>query len=98
MAATNAYTTGWSIAGNTTRLIWTNGQYDPWKDATVSSDYKPGGPFNGTVEAPVQVIPAGIHCSDLIAENGAVNEGVKEVQDNEVAQIKAWVEEFYTTK
>lgn len=98
VAATNAYTQGWDLAGNTTRLIWTNGQFDPWRDSTVSSDYKPGGPFNGTADAPVQVIPAGIHCSDLLTENGEVNEGVKEVQDNEIAQIVAWVDEYYTSK
>lgn len=97
VGATNAFTQGWNLAGNTTRLIWTNGQFDPWKDATVSSDYKPGGPFNGTADAPVQVIPAGVHCSDLITEAGEVNAGVKEVQDNEIAQIKTWVDEFYTT-
>ncbi|ROW08683.1 hypothetical protein VPNG_06442 [Cytospora leucostoma] len=98
VSTTNAYTKGWDIAGTTTRLIFTNGQYDPWRDATVSSDFKPGGPFNGTADAPVQVIPDGIHCSDLIAENGVVNAGVQKVIDNEVAVIKGWVEEFYTEK
>lgn len=64
----------------------------------MSSDYKPGGPFNGTTEAPLQVIPDGIHCSDMIIKNGAVNAGVQEVIDNEVAQIVAWVDEYYTEK
>ncbi|KAF2089831.1 serine-type peptidase [Saccharata proteae CBS 121410] len=88
----NTWTGGWDM--NTTRLIWTNGEFDPWRDSTVSSDYRPQGPLASTVEAPVQVIPAGIHCSDLLAENGEVNEGVQAVIDNEVAQIKAWVEEW----
>lgn len=96
VAATNAYTHGWDLAGNTTRLIWINGQYDPWKDATVSSDYKPGGPFNGTADAPVLVIPEGIHCSDLIAASGTANAGVQAVQDATIAQISTWVDEFYT--
>lgn len=95
---TNAWTQGWNTAGNTTRLIWTNGQYDPWKDTTVSSDYKPGGPFQGAPGAPVQVIPDGNHCSDMIVENGAVNAGVQKVIDTEVAQIAEWVDEFYTEK
>jgi len=93
----NAYTGGW-FHTNTTRLIWTNGQWDPWKDATVSSDFRPGGPFAGTPEAPLQVIPGGIHCSDLIAANGAVNAGVQTVIDNEVAVVKGWVDEFYAQK
>lgn len=89
----NAYTGGWFT--NTTRLVWTNGEFDPWKDATVSSDFRPGGPLESTTEAPVLVIPAGIHCSDLLAENGAVNAGVQEVIDAEVAQIVQWVAEYY---
>ncbi|KAL1852283.1 hypothetical protein Plec18170_006009 [Paecilomyces lecythidis] len=90
----NAWTKGWSLS-DTTRLIWTNGQYDPWRESGVSSDYRSGGPLRSTAQAPVQVIPSGIHCSDLLLENGAVNEGVQTVINNEVAQIKAWVEEYY---
>lgn len=51
--------------------------------------------MRSTAQAPVQVIPSGIHCSDLLLENGTVNEGVQTVINNEVAQIKAWVEEYY---
>ncbi|KUI61468.1 putative serine protease EDA2 [Cytospora mali] len=98
VSATNTFTKGWDIAGTTTRLIFTNGQYDPWKDATVSSDFKPGGPYNGTADAPVQVIPDGIHCSDMIAENGVVNAGVQAAIDNEISVISNWVEEYYTEK
>lgn len=94
----NVYTGGWDIAGNTTRLIYTNGQFDPWKDATVSSDYRPEGPYEGTADAPLLMVPDGIHCSDMIARNGAANAGVQKVIDTEVAQIKAWVDEFYVEK
>lgn len=64
----------------------------------MSSVYKPGGQFTGTATAPLQIIPDGIHCSDMLAENGAVNAGVQEVIDNEIAQIKTWVDEYYTEK
>ncbi|KAJ4415500.1 hypothetical protein N0V82_007302 [Gnomoniopsis sp. IMI 355080] len=94
----NAYTGGWDIANNLTRLMWTNGEFDPWRDSTVSSLYKPGGQFTGTATAPLQLIPDGIHCSDMLAENGAVNAGVQEVIDNAVAQISTWVAEYYTEK
>lgn len=98
VTTTNTYTKGWDIAGTTTRLIFTNGQYDPWLDATVSSEFKPGGPYNGTDDAPVLMIPGGIHCSDMIAENGVVNAGAQEVIDAEVAVIAGWVEDYYTEK
>lgn len=98
VTTTNTYTKGWDIAGTTTRLIFTNGQYDPWLDATVSSQFKPGGPYNGTDDAPVLMIPDGIHCSDMIAENGLVNAGVQEVIDSETEVIAGWVEEYYAEK
>ncbi|KAK2596556.1 hypothetical protein N8I77_013441 [Diaporthe amygdali] len=93
---TNAYTGGWDRAGNTTRLVFVNGQWDPWKDATVSSEFRPGGPYQGTTDAPVLVIPGGIHCSDLSITNGRLNAGVKAVQDGVVDHIVQWVGEFYT--
>ncbi|KAH7061304.1 peptidase S28 [Macrophomina phaseolina] len=89
----NAYTGGWFT--NTTKLVWANGEFDPWKDATVSSDFRPGGPLESTPEAPVFLIPAGIHCSDLLARNGQANEGVQKVIDAEVLQIAQWVSEYY---
>ena len=58
--------------------------------------FRPDGPFVSTPEQPLQIIPGGFHCSDLIIKNGEVNEGVQTVIDNEVAQIKAWVAEYYT--
>lgn len=93
----NLYTDGWSVT-NRTRLIWTNGEFDPWLHATMSSSFRPGGPLQSTAQQPLQVIPGGIHCSDLIYENAEANAGVLEVINNEVAIVKGWVEEFYTQK
>lgn len=98
MEDTNAYTGGWDRAGNTTRLIFVNGEWDPWKDATVSSEFRPDGPFEGTKDAPVLMIPGGIHCSDLSMSNGNVNAGVRAVQDAVVDQIVDWVGEYSTEK
>ncbi|KAJ5217326.1 hypothetical protein N7468_010334 [Penicillium chermesinum] len=93
-ADVNKWTKGWDLT-HTTRLTWTNGQFDPWRTSGVSSGFRPGGPLQSTPEAPVNIIPAGIHCSDLSAENGLVNAGVQKVIDTEVAQIKTWVAEYY---
>ncbi|KAF4637979.1 hypothetical protein G7Y89_g115 [Cudoniella acicularis] len=93
----NKHTEGWRLE-DTTRLIWTNGQYDPWKTSGVSSEFRPGGPLESTPQHPVQVIPNGIHCSDLRLKNGLVNEGVQKVIDNEVAQIVEWVDEHPSRK
>ncbi|KAJ5730002.1 Peptidase S28 [Penicillium malachiteum] len=93
-ADVNSWTKGWDLT-DTTRLTWTNGQYDPWRESGVSSDYRPGGPLASRASAPVNIIPGGFHCSDLLLDNAAVNSGVQKVVEIEVAQIKAWVAEYY---
>lgn len=93
--ALNHRTKGWKLT-DTTRLTWTNGEFDPWRTSGVSSQFRPGGPLASTEQHPVNIIPGGFHCSDLILENGVVNAGVQQVIDTEVAQIVAWVKEFYT--
>jgi hypothetical protein len=98
VADTNAYTGGWGRAGHTKRLVFVNGQFDPWRDATVSSEFRPGGPYEGTDDAPVLLIPGGIHCSDLGTANGRINAGVKAVQDSVIDYIVKWVKEFHTEK
>jgi hypothetical protein len=90
----NKHTQGWRLE-DSTRLIWTNGEFDPWRTSGVSSEFRPGGPLQSTAQHPVQIIPGGFHCSDLRLKNGQVNAGVQTVIDNEVAQIVAWVQEYY---
>jgi hypothetical protein len=71
-------------------------EFDPWRTSGMSSQFRPDGPLPSTPEHPLQIIPGGFHCSDLIMKNGAVNAGVQTVIDNEIAQIKTWVAEYYT--
>ncbi|KAG9235889.1 putative serine protease K12H4.7 [Amylocarpus encephaloides] len=91
----NKHTQGWRLE-DTTRLIWTNGQYDPWKTSGMSSEFRPGGPLASTEKAPLNIIPGGFHCSDLRLRNAQANAGVQAVVDKQVAQIVKWVGEFYT--
>ncbi|KAI1386599.1 peptidase S28 [Hypoxylon trugodes] len=93
----NTYTGGWSET-NTTRLMMTNGQWDPWRDSTLSSTFRPGGPKNSTTDFPIRVVEHGTHCSDLYGQNWAVNPGVKAIADAQVANMAAWVQEFYDQK
>jgi hypothetical protein len=97
----NSWTKGWDTpkkATPSTRVMWANGEFDPWKTSGISSEYRTGGPWQSTENAPVQVIPGGFHCSDLILKNGLSNAGVQKVIDAEVALMKTWVAEFYTEK
>jgi hypothetical protein len=89
----NGYTDGWDNV-NTTRLIYVNGEFDPWREASVSSDLRPEGPLASTEYVPVKIVPGGFHTSDLVTQNGAVNAGVQKVIDEVVEQIAEWVGEF----
>jgi hypothetical protein len=75
--------------------MWSNGEFDGWTSASVSSQFRPDGPLESTEEAPVFLIPKGIHCSDMFTVNTRVNAGLKKVFDEEVAIMKRWVGEFY---
>lgn len=93
----NKRTNGWNNV-DTERLLWVNGQYDPWRSATVASDFRPGGPLQYTEKVPAYLIPKAAHCNDMIIKNAQVNEGVKKVVDAEVKKMKEWVDEFYKQK
>ncbi|KAH7109986.1 serine-type peptidase-like protein [Dactylonectria macrodidyma] len=93
----NAYTGGWSVT-NTTRLMYANGQFDPWRDATVSSVDRPDGPLRSTAELPVRVIPGGVHCSDYYKPNWDANENAKRIAYEQVENMKTWVAEFKSAK
>ena len=97
-ADVNAYTGGWDLASNSTRLIFANGGYDPWREAGISSDLKPGGPVQSTSGAPVNIVPGGFHTSDLITENGLLNASCQAVIDKEVQQLADWVAEWPGSK
>ncbi len=91
----NKFTGGWS-ATNMTRILFVNGQHDPWRDSTMSSINRPGGPLQSTTEVPVKVIPGGTHCSDLYGQNWAVNPELKSMVDEEIAILSGWVDDYYT--
>lgn len=104
-AGVNAYTSGWNPGAalnstatdtnsNGSRLILINGGYDPWREASVSSELRPGGPLEGSEALPVKVVEGGFHTSDLVTRNGVVNQGCAEVISEVVAQLSSWVEEF----
>jgi hypothetical protein len=78
--------------------MYANGQLDPWRDSTVSSKSRPGGPLQSSSELPVRLVKGGIHCSDFYGPNWAANPDVKALAADEVANMKTWVQEFYTEK
>lgn len=90
----NQYTGGWDVT-NTTRVMYSNGGVDTWREATLSAKSRLGGPVESTPELPIRVIPGGVHCSDFYGQNWDVNEEIREIVDEQVANMAGWVKEFY---
>ncbi|KZO98573.1 hypothetical protein CALVIDRAFT_478445 [Calocera viscosa TUFC12733] len=84
----NAYT-GWHI--NVDRLIFLNGNRDPWRYATVSSDYIQRASSDSQ---PIEVSD-GFHCSDLITDNGAVDNTIYQAQQAVLSNMQQWMDEWY---
>ncbi|KAI6359661.1 hypothetical protein MCOR25_006989 [Pyricularia grisea] len=85
----NAWTAGWDA--DFERVIFCNGGDDPWNSATVTSEFRPGGPRRSTDKAPVFVIPGGIHVPDLIIDD-TPSEMLVVAQELEV--MGRWLEEW----
>ncbi|KAG5930960.1 hypothetical protein E4U53_002032 [Claviceps sorghi] len=93
----NKRTSGWDV-GKTQRLMWTSGEYDPWRPATVSADGRPGGPLPSSPEAPVWVIPKAAHCPDVYTANTKANAEFARIFEEILVKMKSWVDEFYVEK
>ncbi|OAA59764.1 Peptidase S28 [Niveomyces insectorum RCEF 264] len=88
----NRRTDGWNFQGK--RILWVNGEFDPWRPASVSSPDRPGGPLVATADAPVVLVRGGKHCEDLAVRHDAYLQGL---QVKEVNQVVQWVNEFYNS-
>ncbi|EGX90114.1 serine peptidase, putative [Cordyceps militaris CM01] len=90
----NRLTGGWDN-NNATRLVWVNAELDPWLFATVSSPDRPGGPLEGTDDAPLYWLPGAAHCNDYRTENYNVNEDARAMFDGVADNMKRWAADFY---
>ena len=91
-------TGGWDNAGNSTRLMWVNGEFDPWRSASVVSDYRPQGKLTSSDAVPSFLLPKAAHCNDMIIKNAEVNPAVGAIVQQEIAKMKQWVDDFYKQK
>jgi hypothetical protein len=87
------------LVASTTRnpRLTPNSEFDPWRSASVSSEIRPGGPMVSTPKAPVFLTKGAIHCTELNARAGQVNEDVRKTQVESIAIMKKWVNEYYAT-
>jgi hypothetical protein len=92
-AELNKFTGGYSDHRNSTRMLYMNGEWDPWIHTTVSSRFRPGGPMKSSKNVLVNVIPRGGHAIDLDARCN-LNPACKEIVEGAVRQMVTWVSEF----
>ncbi|KAH8681442.1 peptidase S28 [Xylariales sp. PMI_506] len=85
----NMYTLGWDAPFQ--RVLFVNGEFDPWRSATLSSDYRPGGTVNST-DIPVFIVEGGVHCPDLYLDDG--NPHQVEVVNAALQQMGQWLQEY----
>ncbi|KAI0751819.1 peptidase S28 [Daedaleopsis nitida] len=82
---------GWNVT--TERLIFVNGQRDPWREATVAA--------NGALFSPNEMQPHlitdGFHCSDMMRSEGLLSPHVKAAQDAAVGYMTKWFKDWHPT-
>ncbi|KAI1767147.1 peptidase S28 [Hypoxylon sp. FL1150] len=96
-ADVNAHTKGWHLPeylDSESRLLFVNGEFDPWRPASVASSFRPGGPLVSTADMPSILIPGSRHCNDLRLRNN-VNPDIAKAQKDIVAQMAKWTGDFY---
>ncbi|KAI6044406.1 peptidase S28 [Pisolithus marmoratus] len=77
---------GWGVEVD--RLFFANGQRDPWREATVSSDFI----YKASTDTQPIYAGDGFHCSDLITESGVVDASIAKVQSAALWYMKTWLE------
>ncbi len=85
----DTYTGGWD--GRFERVLFVNGQLDPWRSATVSSDHRPGGPLASTAATPVFVLENGVHCPEMVVGDTAES---ADVYDAIFDVMGRWLDEW----
>ncbi|KAG9041286.1 hypothetical protein FS837_012467 [Tulasnella sp. UAMH 9824] len=82
---------GWDLRAR--NLFVVNGEFDPWRSASLSSRAAAA-----LVDIPSQeivVIPNGHHCWDWSTDNAAVDPDVERVQNLGISTIRSWLDEWY---
>ncbi|KAK6066992.1 serine carboxypeptidase S28 [Seiridium cupressi] len=89
----NMWTKGWDAPYK--RVFFVNGEFDPWRSATLSSDYRPDGPAN-TTDAPVYIVKGGVHTPELFVDEE--DPYTWPVVEAAIKQMGAWLDEWEKPK
>ncbi|KAI0368439.1 peptidase S28 [Pilatotrama ljubarskyi] len=79
---------GWNTT--TERLIFVNGQRDPWREATVAAD----GVSNQGTDLQPHLLGDGFHCSDMIMADGQVSPAIGAAQEKAIEYLRKWLADW----
>ncbi|GAP82894.1 putative serine carboxypeptidase S28 [Rosellinia necatrix] len=85
----NQWTKGWDAPFR--RVLFVNGEHDPWKSATVAADSRPGGPIESSDEIPSLIVEKGVHVPDLVLDGSEYQNAVIE---QAVAIMGGWLNDW----
>lgn len=90
----NAIYGGWQLQAD--HLFVVNGQFDPWRSASLSSDWAPT--FQNTTRQEVAVVDGGHHCWDWNLKGATYDPSIKSVVDLGIANVKGWLGEWVSSR
>ncbi|KAG8942755.1 hypothetical protein FRC04_003525 [Tulasnella sp. 424] len=82
---------GWNLRAR--NLFVVNGQFDPWRSASISSRWAPK--FHNTPHQRVEVVKGGHHCWDWNLYGAYYDHDVKRVVDRGIKRVRSWVRQWY---
>ncbi|KAG8896617.1 hypothetical protein FRB99_008796 [Tulasnella sp. 403] len=82
---------GWNIVVKNLYVV--NGEFDPWRSASLSSRWAPS--FQDTATQEITVIPQAKHCWDRYLANTLVNTDVRDAQQLGITKIYGWLQDWY---
>ncbi|KAJ7454756.1 peptidase S28 [Mycena latifolia] len=83
---------GWDISEN--HMLFVNGEFDPWRSGTVSSELPFAPKRHSTPEQPILMVKTGVHCWDMITSTAQANPNTRVVFNEVVAQMVVWMKEW----
>ncbi|KAK7032840.1 serine carboxypeptidase S28-domain-containing protein [Favolaschia claudopus] len=86
----NARFDGWYI--NEDHMLFVNGQFDPWRSGSVSSQLPWAPRRRSTAKQPILLVETGVHC--LITSTAQANPHTRVVFDQVVAQMVQWMKDW----
>ncbi|KAI2628443.1 peptidase S28 [Xylaria nigripes] len=87
----NKWTNGWDASYQ--RVLFVNGQFDPWRSATIASDTRPNGPIANSETIPSLIVGNGVHVPEFMIDDNNPDTApvIKEAVEIMGGWLKEWV-------